>query len=281
MTSPPSIAPKSIQSHSPCVPIRYRILFSSLLSPAKALLSRHRCLPHPAADFILKPPLSKLLHHLSLHRYATDSAFLLALTLPSLLRCFCHCAAARFIVAPPLPSSLRRQFCLCRRAVVSFLVARPVLPSSSRCRCLCHRAPASSAFVVAPPLPSLSRRCCFRHRAAARFIVTPPLPSLLHRRFCLHCRAAATFLVAPRFCRTTSSAFGYNIAYNNILFTIQLFTVALDLGITILVSGVGIPYTQTDTKEGRHLIFSYRQAERGFATSQLRSDEDGISTNII
>jgi hypothetical protein len=39
------------------------------------------------------------------------------------------------------------------------------------------------------------------------------------------------------------------------LFTIQLFTVALDLGITILVSGVGIPYTQTDTRRQFNLFF--------------------------
>jgi len=71
-------------------PVRYRILLSSLLSPAKALLSRHCCLPHPAADFILEPPLSKLSHHLSLHRRAAGSAFLLALTLPSSPRCFRH-----------------------------------------------------------------------------------------------------------------------------------------------------------------------------------------------
>ncbi len=170
------------------MPVRYCILLSLLLSPAKALLLRHRCLPHPAADFILKLPLSKLSHHLSLHRRATGSAFLLALTLPSLSRCFCHCAAARFIVAPPLPSSLRHQFCLCHHAVIPFLVAPPVLPLPSRCRCLCHCAAASFAFVVAPPLPSLSRQCCFRHRATARFIVAPPLLSFLHRRFCLRLR---------------------------------------------------------------------------------------------
>ena len=154
-------------------PVRYRILLSSLLSPAKALLSRHCCLPHPAADFILEPPLSKLSHHLSLHRRAAGSAFLLALTLPSSSRCFCHCAAARFIVVPPLPSSLRRQFCLCRRA--------------------------ATAFFVTPPFPSLSRRqFCLRHRAAAAFVIAPP--PVLHmslRRHCLPCRAAAVFVVAP------------------------------------------------------------------------------------
>ena len=172
---PTSIAPKSIQSHSPYVPIRYRILLSSLLSTAKALLSRHHCLPHPAADFILKSPLSTLSHHLSLHHHTVGSAFLLALTPLSSSRCFLHCAAAPFIVVPSLPSSLCRQFCLCHRAAAAFFV-KPPFPSLSRCQfCLRHRANASSAFVVAPPLTSLSHCCCFCHRAAARFIVAPPL----------------------------------------------------------------------------------------------------------
>ena len=130
-------------------PVRYPILLSSLLSPAKALLSRHCCLPHPVADFILKPPLSKLSQHLSLHHRVAGSDFLLALTLPSSSRCFRHCAATRFIVAPPLPSSLRRQFCLCRCA--------------------------ATAFFVTPPFPSLSRRqFCLRHRSAAAFVIAPP-----------------------------------------------------------------------------------------------------------
>ena len=180
-----------------------------MLSPAKALLSRHRCLPHPTADIILKSPLSTLSHHLSLHCRAAGSAILLALTLPPLSRCFhhcaaapfifvpslpsslcrqfclchhaaashcfCHCAAAQFIVTPPLPSSLCRQFCLCRRATAAFFVM-PLFPSLLRRRFfLRHRAATSSAFVVAPPLPSLSCRCYFRHCAAARFIVAPPL----------------------------------------------------------------------------------------------------------
>ena len=145
-----------------------------LLSPAKALISRHRCLPHPTADFILKSPLSKLSHHLSLHRRTAGSAFLLALaafivTLLSSLRrrLIHHRATAPFIIASPvLP--------LCRAATAFFVT--PPFPSLLRRRfCLRHCAAASSAFVVAPPLPSLSRRCCCRHRAAARFIVAPPL----------------------------------------------------------------------------------------------------------
>jgi hypothetical protein len=135
---------------------------------------RHRCLPHPTADFILKTPLSKLSHHLSLHRRTAGSAFLLALAafivalLSSLRRRLIHHRAnAPFIIASPvLP--------LCRAATAFFVT--PPFPSLSRHRfCLCHRAAASSAFVVAPPLPSLSRRCCCRHCAAARFIVAPPL----------------------------------------------------------------------------------------------------------
>jgi hypothetical protein len=62
-------------------------------------------------------------------------------------RCLhCH-AAANFIDAPPLPSSLHRRFCLLRRAAVTFIIA-PLL-------------------IVAPPLPSSSRRrFCLRRRAA-------------------------------------------------------------------------------------------------------------------
>jgi hypothetical protein len=116
-----------------------------------------------------------LSHHLSLHHHTVGSAFLLALTPLSSSRCFCHCAAAPFIVLPSLPSSLCRQFCLCYRAAAAFFV-KPPFHSLSRCQfCLRHRANASSAFVVAPPLPSLSHCCCFCHRAAARFIVAPPL----------------------------------------------------------------------------------------------------------
>ena len=135
-----------------------------LLSPAKDLLSRHRCLPRPAADFILKSPLSKLSHHLSLHRRTAGSAFLRALTLLSSLHCFCHCAAARFIVT--------------HRSL--------------------HRCAASSAFVVAPPRPSLSRRRSLPCRAAgfAFVIAPPPVLHLSLRRRCLPCRAAAAFVIA-------------------------------------------------------------------------------------
>ena len=148
------IAPKSIQSHSPYVPVRYRILLSSLLSPAKALLLRHCCLPHPAADFIRKSPFSTLSHHLPLHCRAAGSAFLLALTLPSLSRCFRHCGRhhpchRRRIPLPvaPLPSlsssSSSRHRC-CRRHRCRVIVAhhhhcrRRILS-----RCLTSMAPSS------------------------------------------------------------------------------------------------------------------------------------------
>ena len=162
-------------------PVRYCILLSLLLSPAKALLLRHCCLPHPAADFILKPPLSKLSHHLSLHCCAAGSAFLLALTLPSSSRCFHHCAAARFIVAPSLPSSLRRQFCLCRRGATAFFVTPPFPSLSRRQFCLHHRA--AAAFVIAPPpvLHLSSRHRCHPCCAAAAFVIALPLASSLHR----------------------------------------------------------------------------------------------------
>jgi hypothetical protein len=72
-----------------------------------------------------------------------------------------------FVVAPPLPSLLRRWFCLCHRAAAAFVIApQPVLHSSLR-RC----------------------RFCIHRRAAAAFIVEPPLPSSLRRR-CLLCCAA-------------------------------------------------------------------------------------------
>jgi hypothetical protein len=168
-----------------------------LLSPAKDLLSRHRCLPHPAADFILKPPLSKLSHHLSLHRRATSSAFLLALTLPSSSPCFRHCAAARFIDTPPLPSLLRRQFCLCRRAAAAFFVTPPFPSLSRRQFCLRHRA--AAAFVIAPPpvLHLSSRHRCHPCRAAAAFVIALPLASLSRRRSLHRCAAGSAFVIAP------------------------------------------------------------------------------------
>jgi hypothetical protein len=107
-------------------------------------------------------------------------------------RCLhCH-AAANFIDAPPLPSSLHRRFCLLRRAAVAFIIApllivAPPLPSSSR-RCSLRRRATVSAFLIVPPVLPLSTRCrCLRHRA---------LPSSLHHRFCLLRRVAAAFLVA-------------------------------------------------------------------------------------
>ena len=117
-------------------------------------------------------------------------------------RCLhCH-AAANFIDAPPLPSSLHRRFCLLRRAAVTFIIApllivAPPLPSSSRRRSLCCRATVS-AFLVVPPVLPLSTRCrCLRHCAAAPFVVTPPFLPLSSRRRCLPHRAAAAFIVAP------------------------------------------------------------------------------------
>ena len=99
-----------------------------------------------------------------------------------------------------LPSSLHRRFCLLRCAAAAFLVAPPLPSSSHRRFCLRLRA-AGSAFVVAPPLPSLSRKRCLPCGAAAPFIVAPPLPSssppLIVAWFCLCRRAAAAFLVAP------------------------------------------------------------------------------------
>ena len=121
-----------------------------------------------------------------------------------LRRCCLHChAAANFIDAPPLPSSLHRRFCLLRRAAAdcraaaAFVVASP-LPSSS-----CHhsfpRRAAGSAFVNALPLPSSSRhRFCLCRHVAAAILVTPLLPSSSRRRFCLRRRAAGSaFVVAP------------------------------------------------------------------------------------
>ncbi len=61
-----------------------------------------------------------------------------------------------FVIALPLPSSLRRrQFCIHRHAA------------------------AGSAFVVVPPLPSLLSRHCLPRCAAAAFFVAPPVVDLL------------------------------------------------------------------------------------------------------
>lgn len=111
-------------------------------------------------------------------------------------RCLhCH-AAANFIDAPPLPSSLHRRFCLLRRAALAFIIApllivAPPLPLSSRRRSL-PRCAAGSAFVNALLLPSPSRhRFCLCRHVAAAFLVAPPfLPSSSGRYFCLRCRAA-------------------------------------------------------------------------------------------
>ncbi len=108
-----------------------------------------------------------------------------------------HCAAAPFIVAPPVLPSLSRCRCLHRRAAAAFLVA-PLLPLLSRCRSLhcCAAAP----FIVMPPvLPSSLRRrglCC---RALAPFLVALPVLPLSSRCRCLcHCAAAGSaFVIAP------------------------------------------------------------------------------------
>jgi hypothetical protein len=117
-------------------------------------------------------------------------------------RCLhCH-AAANFIDAPPLPSSLHCRFCLLLRAalafiIVSLLIVVPPLPLSSRRRSLPCRA-AGSVFVNVLPLPSSLRRrslCC--RATVSAFVVTSPLPSSSRRR-CLHCRAAVSaFVVGP------------------------------------------------------------------------------------
>jgi hypothetical protein len=122
-----------------------------------------------------------------------------------LLRRHClHChAAANFIAALPLPSSLHRRFCLLRRAAVAFIIApllivAPPLPSLS-CRrfCLCQLA--AAAFVIAPPLPSSLRHhfCLHRRATISAFVVAPLLPSSSPRWFCLLCRAAVAFIIAP------------------------------------------------------------------------------------
>jgi len=117
-------------------------------------------------------------------------------------RCLhCH-TAANFINAPPFPSSLLRRFCLLCRAAVAFIIApllivAPPLPSSSRRHSLPHRA-AGSAFVNALPLPSSSRRRSLRRRATvSAFVVATPLPSLSRRR-CLHRHTTVSaFVVGP------------------------------------------------------------------------------------
>jgi hypothetical protein len=94
-------------------------------------------------------------------------------------------------------------------------LTNPLKPSSTHCRCLHHCTTAPAAFLIAPPLPSSSRRRCLHCSAAG----APPLPSssrcwfYLRRqafvntlllpsssRHCSRClphRAAAAFIVAP------------------------------------------------------------------------------------
>ncbi len=134
----------------------------------------------------------------SLHRRAAGSVFLVALPLPSSLRRrYLPCrAAAAFVVAPPLVSLLRRRS-LHRRAAGSAFVVAPPRPSLLR-RCSLPCRAAGSALVIALLLPSSSRcrRFCIRRRATAgsAFVIAPPLPSSSSRR-CLPCRAAAAFFV--------------------------------------------------------------------------------------
>jgi hypothetical protein len=75
--------------------------------------------------------------------------------------CLRRCAAAAFVVVPPLPSLSRHWFFLRHCAAAAFVIALPtVLHSLSRRRrfCVCHRA--ATAFIVELPLPSLLRRHC-------------------------------------------------------------------------------------------------------------------------
>jgi hypothetical protein len=91
-------------------------------------------------------------------------ALLSLLLLPIICRrpTLSYCAAAAFIVTPPLPSLLHRRFCLLRRAAVTFIIApllivAPPLPLSLRRRSLRCRATVS-AFLVVPPVLPLSMR---------------------------------------------------------------------------------------------------------------------------
>jgi hypothetical protein len=196
------------------------------LPPPDALLLRHRCRHcHTAANFINAPPLPSSLHRLfCLIRRAAVACHAAA--------AFCRRAAASFLVMPVLPLSTR-YLSLNHRTAAPFIVAPPFLPLSSRRLCLPCRA--AAAFIVTPPvLSSSSRRlfCLHRRVAGSAFVVAPPLPSLqtlpsLLRRRCLHCRAAAAFIIAI-------FNLSYHIAFN-ILMTILLFTVVLYFCITILV----------------------------------------------
>ena len=141
-------------------------------------------------------------------------------------------AAANFIDAPPLPSSMHRQFCLLCCAALAFIIApllivAPPLLSSPRCRSLPCRA--AAPFIVVPPVLSLLTRCrCLRHHAAtlfvvgppvpgSAFVVAPPLPSSSRRRFCLHCRSAAAFLVAPPLPSSSRRRFCLHLLYMAVL----------------------------------------------------------------
>jgi len=93
----------------------------------------------------------------------------------------------------------RRHAAHCRRVPPVAIVVPPIEV------CSLHRHVAGSAFVIAPPLPSLLRRRSLHCHTTAAFIIAAAdccmvLPSSSRRR-CLPCRAAAAaFLVAPVCC---------------------------------------------------------------------------------
>jgi hypothetical protein len=156
------------------------------MSPSGIAFSSLRCCHQPKPTYrataaFLTPPLTSSSSRHSLNCRTTFPFIVAPPVLPSSLRwlpsssrCFRHCATARFIIAPPLPSSLRRQFYLC---------VAPPRPSSSRRRSLPCRA-AGFAFIITPlPVLHLSlRRRCLPCRAAAAVVIALPLASSLRRR---------------------------------------------------------------------------------------------------
>jgi hypothetical protein len=178
------------------------------LPPPAALLLRRRCLHcHAADNFIDMPPLPSSLHH----RFCLLRRAAVAFIIASLLIVAPPVALLPLVVIMPpvevvvhsvallpLAAVAPRRCAARRRRVPPVAIVVPPIEVRSL-----HRRPAGSVFVLAPPLPSLSRKRCLPCGATAPFIVAPPLPSssptLIVAWLCLRRRAAAASLliVAP------------------------------------------------------------------------------------
>jgi hypothetical protein len=170
------------------------------LPPPDALLLRRHCLHcHAVANFIDAPPLPSSLHRRFCLLRRAAVAFIIA---PLLIVAPPVALLPLVVIMPPVEvvvhsvALLPLAACRCRVPPVAIVV--PPIEVRSL-----HRRPAGSVFVVAPPLPSLSRKRCLPCGAAAPFIVAPPLPSLSRKR-CLPCApplpSSSPTLIVAWFC---------------------------------------------------------------------------------